>query len=80
MNIIFVEGIETCPCDLGKEMEASLISAAIVESIVSASVSIAEKRNVAPPLQQEITCVETQEQQKHEERVNKMDDQDDQGI
>ena len=79
MNIYYVEGFETSTYDLGETMEASLISSAIVESIVSSSVDMAEKKNVVP-LQQEITGVETQEQQKHKEKENETDDQDDQGM
>ena len=79
MNIYYIEGVETSTYDLGMEMEASLISAAIVESIVSASVVTAEEKNRVP-LQQEITCVEIQEQQNHKEKENTMDDQDGQGM
>ena len=55
-------------------MEASIISAAIVEGIVSSSIAIVENRNGAPP-EQERTCAETQEEQKHEEKENTVDDQ-----
>ena len=74
MIMFYVEGFERSTDDPGKEMEASVISTAIVESIVSSSVDMAEKKNVVV-LQQEITSVEKQEEQKDEEKENTMDDQ-----
>ena len=72
MNIYCVEGFETSPYNPGEEIEASLISSAIVQYVVSSSVDMAEKRTLEP-LHQEITCVE--EQQKYEEKENTIDDQ-----